>query len=317
MLTYLPLYSIQDQSKKSHTLPIVTRSAGSQVDAHFSVWSNLRSFHKFRGFEFVGQTPSYLKRHSLYSLGNMDSLKGEFSAMELPDRGQTETPGPLRIVKRNSRRISSESRGTNKSNGKGVKPSDPNGYLTVMKRKNDGDVLGMSLVDHDTDTYECDYRISKSTRYTWQNEPQTKGLVGSQTLNIKKTRRARPSIDDHGNLDAPCHRYTSTASAPLGEGDLRIEDFTNTSTVKIHGNGAKLALSPDLRSQPSRTSCVLCPDVAVTAEITALEDSQKTVWAAIEVSGRLSNLAKGTEPQTGILTGSFIDYELGVWHEFD
>jgi hypothetical protein len=63
----------------------------------------------------------------------------------------------------------------------------------------------------------------------------------------------------------------------------------------------------------SRASCVLCPHISVIAEVAALLKGQRTLWAAIEVSGRLSKLPTGSDPNdhNGVVTGSFIEHGLG------
>jgi hypothetical protein len=56
---------------------------------------------------------------------------------------------------------------------------------------------------------------------------------------------------------------------------------------------------------------VLSPCVLITPDVSALRECQHTVWAAIEVAGRLSQIPVAGVERSETVTGTFIEHKLG------
>lgn len=158
------------------------------------------------------------------------------------------------------------------------------------------------------------------------------GLAGSKTLNIRKTRSSRPALHGPRGLGIQTCRTPSRPTQARGSipfardvspmsSQLNVADQDSISHSPFLGTYPHIldALARQISPRPSarneslfQTSCVLCPHVSVTAECTALEAGQQRVWAAIEISGRLSQISeRPTGEQVGVVTGAFMDHELG------
>jgi hypothetical protein len=77
----------------------------------------------------------------------------------------------------------------------------------------------------------------------------------------------------------------------------------------------------DMDDHKGRAQFVLCPHISVLCDTAAVHDGLQRIWAAIEVSRRLSKLplrenfggsAEGVNIEPDIVTGSFVDNTLGV-----
>lgn len=255
--------------------------------------------------------------------------------MELLQRAAAklrDEPSPLRIVKRADSRGSSDARRSASASGsEGGRPrecaSGEMEHLTVMKRRSDRGGV-MRLPSEEGGCAESGERPFWSKAFNWE---ETTAAVGrrpaeAQTLHVRKTRRARPFLNNgQGTGSAENRRQQRTISAStvpfrqvLGSSQHSpnsLEIMTGPSGVGISVPQAR-DFAPRLTMPSAQRPCVLCPHVSVTSEVTALMEGQRSLWAAVEVSGRLSKLpaaAPGMCPQQniGIVTGSFIDHELG------
>lgn len=265
---------------------------------------------------------------------------------ESAEGASREQPYPLRLLKRD---ISLDSTsGTRRSSRKssytqgsvnGTRWSG-NGRLTVMKRRSRIRSNGSG----GNQAYGYATFHAPSRQASWNCFRPTGGeLVGSKTLNIKKNRQTRPPLPVHASEKAPepllsrhysgfrISRDAEQAVESPSLSDLfttnlyqRKRDLTQSSGRRegssstqgsVHGTRALISSSPaDPRHRCIR--CVLCPHVSVTPEVTALKDGQRSIWAAVKVSGRLSKLPPkdGATPHnnTPVMTGSFIDHQLGT-----
>jgi hypothetical protein len=256
--------------------------------------------------------------------------------MELPQRARAaeprDEPSPLRIVKRTDSRGSSDARRCASASGsEGRRPRDgasgDMGHLTVMKRRSDRGGA-MRLPSEEGGSAESEERPFWSKTFNWEETTAAVGRrpVEAQTLHVRKTRRARPFLNNgEGTGSAEYRRQERTFSAstvPFRQvfgsrqhAPNNLEILTSPSGVGISVPQAR-DFVPRVTMPSGQRPCVLCPHVSVTSEVTALMEGQRSLWAAVEVSGRLSKLpatAPGMCPQQniGIVTGSFIEHELG------
>lgn len=165
-------------------------------------------------------------------------------------------------------------------------------------------------------------------------------LSGSQTLSVKKTRTAQPLPSTRVRRAVSATRSPSNCTPPNGLNNIPPDANNPTSIRSAPTTSREEPASPSLfRSKypwslrghkkthytsesangpKNHTPRVLCPHVAVTAEVTALEAGQQGFWAAIEVSSRLSELLEDPAPRHLNMTkGSFIDHELGLFATYD
>lgn len=80
-------------------------------------------------------------------------------------------------------------------------------------------------------------------------------------------------------------------------------------------SGTSHKLSPRQISRSSQ-SCMLSPHINVSFADEEMSTGEKDVWAAVEVSGKLSHIAAAIAPPLHIKpsqrqTGSFIEHKLG------
>lgn len=159
------------------------------------------------------------------------------------------------------------------------------------------------------------------------------GSVETQGLTVKKTRQGRPFVN--GRKESGTQSYRGTPVAPLsGRGQIFGSEFISPSTYTLeeqqyerrapfprHADSSS-SLLPSDTELPRRslqpygtgqggTSCILSPWVVVIPKCTALEAGQGNLWAAVEVSGRPSTIL-GSDDDSGVITGSFIDHALGL-----
>lgn len=172
----------------------------------------------------------------------------------------------------------------------------------------------------------------------------------SQTLHVKKTRQTQAFLEQHAGPGKNNDRSTSGSTVPFGQvhapsgqppgasdssmfisqgrpagglGNLfpgsigkKPDSFATTHHGIDVSDDPPQQRPPDFVEQSNKDACVLCPHVSVATEVTALLEGQRSLWAAIEVSGRLSKLParRALGNHTGITTGSFIKHELGEAH---
>jgi hypothetical protein len=162
---------------------------------------------------------------------------------------------------------------------------------------------------------------------------RSQGSAEPQGLIVKKTRQSRPFVNGRKESGTQSYRGTPVAlfsargqtfgsefilpsTYPLEE-----QQFERRAPFSLHADSPSSLLPSDTelprRSlQPygtgrGRTSCILSPCVVVTPECTALEAGQRNLWAAVEVSGKLSAIL-GSNDDSGVITGSFINHDLGL-----
>lgn len=161
-------------------------------------------------------------------------------------------------------------------------------------------------------------------RFSWEESTSNNRPAESQTLHIRKTRQARPFLEHGGRTRSNEYKHfrnLSTSLVPFRQASPSWQNPPSSPEAVARPYEDVMpppqaeVFAPRLVMPPAQRPCVLCPHVSVTTEVTALMDGQKSLWAAIEVSGKLSKLpaAPGTYPHgnMGIVTGSFIEHELG------
>ncbi|CAH0048788.1 unnamed protein product [Clonostachys solani] len=247
-------------------------------------------------------------------------------------RDRSGKPSPLRIVKRFSSEDSfySPRSLSLRSNASMQECDGDDGCLTIMKRKRERHHGGFALEKNPHAVANPNKSDLLSGKYHWEDGMVCKGgMLGSQTLNVRKTRQPRPSIQSHLGLRMQCARVPSASSCSpelkfetldaVQADDQSIESPTSACSQDIHQSSrlpSPTSVYPLDRLQ--NRSCTLCPHVVVTAEFNTLQDCQRTIWAAIEVSGRLSTLSSKVAAcdRTGVVTGTFIEHELDRFFEF-
>uniref|UniRef100_A0A8H7TTL0 Uncharacterized protein n=1 Tax=Bionectria ochroleuca TaxID=29856 RepID=A0A8H7TTL0_BIOOC len=251
---------------------------------------------------------------------------------ERKKRDRSGKPSPLRIVKRFSSEDSfySPRSLSLRSNASMQECDGDDGCLTIMKRKRERHHGGFALERNPHAVANPNKSDLLSGKYHWEDGMACKGgMLGSQTLNVRKTRQPRPSIQSHLGLRMQCARAPSASSCSP---ELKLETSNAAETDDQSIESPTSACSQDIHQSsrlPSPTSvypldrlqnrsCTLCPHVVVTAEVNTLQDCQRTIWAAIEVSGRLSTLSSKVAAcdRTGVVTGTFIEHELDRFFEF-
>lgn len=58
---------------------------------------------------------------------------------------------------------------------------------------------------------------------------------------------------------------------------------------------------------------MLCPCISIKSDTAALSENQHTVWAAIEVAGKLSKIPAKNCGQSEPVGGTFIQHDLGTF----
>lgn len=271
----------------------------------------------------------------------MASTSRKSSHMELQRRPRPGAPSPLRIVKRyGSTEPYAVTRTSSSHTERSV--SDPAGdrSLTVMKRRGERGLPrgSLSQVDNHTLNLTSDSLapIPSRRRVRGDASSWSPGWAGSQALNVKKTRRTRPFVNGRVALGTQTCRNSLMDVFPGGQGRTTTSETFYSSWYtpeaaqqgsqtpsRLQTNCLPSTNQPETKTSPRpaqvidhnrfRTSYVLCPYVTVTTECAALEAEQRSVWAAIEVSGRLSaTYETPSENVPGIVTGPFIDHPLGL-----
>ena len=170
--------------------------------------------------------------------------------------------------------------------------------------------------------------------------PMSREFVGSQTLNIRKNRQVRPALAarafEDGSESIQGHPYSGFPTSRDAEQAVESPSFSDSVTTHQHRKRG-LSSSGQRKHSSSTQGCVhethhlslssaaprahriryvLCPHVSVTPESTAFKGGQRSIWVAVEVSGRLSKLPpKDTDAgqnHTPVMTGSFVDHQLGT-----
>ncbi|KAF7550040.1 hypothetical protein G7046_g8142 [Stylonectria norvegica] len=167
-------------------------------------------------------------------------------------------------------------------------------------------------------------RVPKSAEDGLPLEPSD--FSSGPPLAVRKTRQADTVAKYHNEKQRINPRASCTL--PLSRGLHKakrrppLSNLLGISTVNAAESHLTTRPSPSspYKSQPTThhqrgLACVLAPHIAVTTETTALEAGQHRMWAAIKVSGRLSQVSSETiradTEQPGLETVSFVDTQQG------
>ena len=243
------------------------------------------------------------------------------SRMKLQRQPSPDAPSPLRIVKRQgSADPATGDRMSNSQTERSGPVAGADEHLTVMKRRSAGGRLigprpqvGFDAFDSIPETWTS----SLSRRHGLGDvSPRSQGVAGAQTLNVKKTRQGRSFVNGREGLGIQTYRNRSMSGkgkAPTRELFTASNNLLAAPSTDWPETGSSPTPAQYSGRQIPGKSCVLCPDITVTAEFTALDSEQRSVWAAIEVSGRLAEiLEKPCADVSGIAAGSFINRPLGL-----
>jgi hypothetical protein len=266
----------------------------------------------------------------------MASLLSKLPRPDLCAEVSSEKPSPLRIVKRRSNLeglLAAGRRTSGLSDGSASGPSDnDSAYLTITKRR-----LGRDYPQLTSSEAARLRRPSKSSEAQLtpvlirdENVHPCQMFKASQTLNIGKTRTNRPNLNATlGRLPAPVpmlhsttftcasHRESMDRECPISypQYERRVQQSTDPFLE------LPLLAEHDMNDHRARTQFVLCPHISVLCDTAAVQDGLQQIWAAIEVSGRLSKLSlrksfgestEGADIKPEIVTGSFVNNTLGV-----
>lgn len=219
-------------------------------------------------------------------------------------------PSPLRIVKCD-RNISKDPRDMTGRQKHDVIGDEASVLLKQPRFDQDQAVTGKENLEARKDTGHANMndRQSLFRPKSWardQSPPRRFGLTPPPQLTVRKTRQAQRSA--HARVH-PDKRTDPSCTFPAGYGVRSVKSRPPLSNIcdeaalaetlpsTLHApyrEGHALPLSElpfpvaNLASirQP-RQSCVLAPHIVITPEATSLEPGRHSLWAAIEVSGRL------------------------------
>lgn len=240
---------------------------------------------------------------------------------------QRPTPSPLRIIKRDeSADPASSSRESSSQTERDAPDPAADEYLTVTKRRSvRSRLIGprpqVGVAANTSDSSSESSALSRPRLHGWDNfSPRSPGVAGSQTLNVKKTRQARSFFNERPASGAQTYRKRSMGTFLSGQRRFPTAEVLSASRYPPAGPSAD---QPELQSSPrpakyrgpqqSGTPCVLCPHISVTDDCITLDNGQRSVWAAIEVSGMVSELRERPPGNVSIIvTGSFINHSSGL-----
>lgn len=226
--------------------------------------------------------------------------------VDLQRQPKRDKPSPLRVVKRHgSASVIAVTRASSSNTDESApEPESCGDHLTIMKRRGDRystpEALAVSQDGPSGRTAMRDVSASDHPKCnSWDDFMFLgNGLAGSKTLNIPKTRASRPALEGargHGAMHRSASLRSSApgrTSASLAMGisprnsQVDVIDEDSRSRISLTGIYPRILDAPARQPSPapslrnlssSRTSCVLCPYISVTAECTALEADQKTV----------------------------------------
>lgn len=269
------------------------------------------------------------------TISRLAPAASELLGMEFQQRAQQDEPSPLRIVKRygSADTVPACRASSFRTNGSCPSSGADATCLTIMKRRNKRISLEALIGRSEADQPSPRSSLSHSRRQSWEDVIlRSHRLAGPHTLNIRKTRRPHPFINNESvNLEFGCAQTIANCSnkrkrIPWARESLLFEPQARTakeqrsmSSYSHHTdpclaieNSQRDSTCSKLRASTPLEHCILCPHVAVTTEVTAMDSDHRHVWAAIEVSGRLSKLReRATFEPPGVVKGSFIEHELG------
>lgn len=134
----------------------------------------------------------------------------------------------------------------------------------------------------------------------------------TQSLIVRKVRERRPSVINQ--LKETLHTKRKV-SAPVNghewSNSLPAERSIRPPSLSDHSYSQGSSLSPFREDMPTTRSCVLSPYVTITPDVSAFDGSRQTIWAAIEVSGRLSHPQATDQACASLITEHLVQIQNG------
>lgn len=254
-------------------------------------------------------------------------------------KAKQDRPSPLRIVKRCRGNSSDVDLRANKklaiddSDSDVSSITDRTKHLQVCKRR----------VQHQSPTGRAVWASSVDLRHpptrSWEDAiARCRGLLRKSTPNMRNYKRYLPvgrssssQTESSGRLSSTCSsqprtrtdgdRLSSTSSyemEPKITDDNNLEQYCQSNRVfQSQAPGtASSRLSPRQMSQNTRTY-ILSPRIVAIPQQTELDGSEISVWVAVEISGKLSQISPSkilapNETQNDIVAGIYVNHKLGT-----
>lgn len=258
---------------------------------------------------------------------------------EVHQKSKRDKPSPLRIIKRRRRNRSNDDSGPNTNASIDDSDSDISSitartkYLQVFKRR----------LQQPNPTVRNFWASSVDLRHpqtrSWEDAiTRCRGLVRKSTPNIRNYKRyltggrSRSSqTESSGRISSTCssHRKMSTTSYRVSSASSNEEESGNPDggspqqrygpshvsqpqTPRISSN----QLSPRQISQNTKTY-ILSPRIVVTPQQKELDGSEDSIWVAVEISRKLSQISPAKIPVASattndIVAGTYIDHKIGT-----
>lgn len=234
-----------------------------------------------------------------------------------PRRPPREQPSPLRIVKRGRRGGHGHDAGGGAVAGASpTELADSRLSLKVVKRRARRQAPAPAPDDVAPDPWEPDPGCRPGFWASSAELGRPRGRAWEQTLTRRRGLLARstPLLRDArqssalGRLGAQ-RRARSCRTASPDSSLVDLDDQTPS-------NGPTTA-TPPLDSSRAAQPFVLSPHIAVVSQPTGQDAARQSVWATVEVSGRLSRIPSSPSPSGGgaqpsTCRGSFVHHQLGT-----
>lgn len=248
-------------------------------------------------------------------------------------------PSPLRIVKRRSAHLESSTEEMAPFGDGSPEFLDKKFPLKMVKRRGRRRAPALMSDELATDGWEQNpgYRPSFWSSSVELSRPR--GRVWGETLTrcrgllTKSTPFLKDSRQSQTLGRSAAHRTASSGSSILDYADYTPSNGTPSngppsSRRSLGARPVERPVSPLYKlpmplqsTQPpdfSRAAhpFVLSPSISVVSQCTGQEAGRQTVWATVEVSGRLSRIPSSRSPsgssqETSVSRGSFVDHQLG------
>lgn len=157
---------------------------------------------------------------------------------------------------------------------------------------------------------------TKATRHHWSFGRSTM----RRGVSSCRTPSSGSSLRENGEYILPGDQSSSRASLDANGGDLQGYPFPKPFRARDGPGPGSPTFSPlpplVTNSSQEIQPFVLSPCISIASESTVPEHGPQAIWAAIEISGRLSRIASSRSPSKSSskaksMTGSFIDPQLG------
>ncbi|OAA47708.1 hypothetical protein NOR_02198 [Metarhizium rileyi] len=263
--------------------------------------------------------------------------------MEGRQKAKRDRPSPLRIVKRSrGNDYDADARGdTNAviydSDSEVSSIIDRTKRLQIFKRR----------TQHQTPTARTFWASSVDLRHpqtrSWEEAvARCRGLLRRSTPNIRNYKRyltigrSRSAHTESGRrLSSTCSSQPSASADYYRSSSTSSEEMDSTSVDDMEYQhscessgilepqsplGTSNQLSPRQMSQNTRTY-ILSPRVVATPQQKELDGTESSVWVAVEISGKLSQIStaktpKAPETQHDIVAGTYINHKLDRFFDF-